>query len=629
MVSVSPGAGLERFAPVDTLIMCRFHQRFTGPVARAFLPSLLVVLVAVATVFAATPASSPGGELPLAARDRDKKKDDEKKKSADAACEAKLEEIRENFDRNRGAEIQERILQIGQFVNAPCDATVKFLAGLFDSEENAGIHMAITEVLGRIGSEKAVQVIVTEAAPALTGDSFNALAVARALENPLAGAAEQWLLLRGMRSKSLRRNKEVWERVVLAVTKFSHPQRVTVLVRELASRKTAPAVQVAILEGLESVEDKNLVAIAGKLVYSKDPTVKIAAMRLLFRQGGKKNTKIFVSGLRNADWQVRLLSLRTLAKLEHKKTIEYATHLLADRDYRVQVNAVRVLYKIAKPEVIPPLIAHMDKSSGRVKDDILDALTRLTGVDLGPAGFQWEGWWEQNAKKFKTLKPLNAEEFAELKAKAEEAGTAAYHGLRILSDRFVFIVDSSESMNEEYVPRDDRTKKKKRRTKVDPGDLKKKKLSKKIDVEKKELRKVLQGLPDGKRIDIIRFESVITDFVRDALGQGGKNLVPLTRQSRAAAVKFVDAAEAAGQTYMLKALETAFANEDVDTIYLLSDGAPTPQETAGMKVILDRVQSMNLVRAIKINTIGIDLETDTEEFMRELAEENFGVFMKR
>ena len=287
-----------------------------------------------------------------------------------------------------------------------------------------------------------------------------------------------------------------------------------------------------------------------------------------------------------------------------------------------------------------PLILHIDKASGRVKDDIVDALTRLTGKDLGPSTFQWEGWWEQKGKTIKTLTRGSAEAFSTLKEKlAEEANTVAYHGLRILSDRFIFIFDSSESMKEKYVPpeqREDNSGKpgEKGRTAVaDPLDpaskAQKDPLQTKLAVAQKNLKKVLNGLKDGKRFDIIQFESIITDFIRLKLEKEPDKLAVLNIESRQKALAFVDQARPQGQTYMLRALETAFKNEEVDTIYLLSDGAPTPPETAGMNVILERLRKLNRLRSVKINTIGFDLKQKEKEFLRTMADEHFGVFVER
>ncbi|MCH2580682.1 MAG: HEAT repeat domain-containing protein, partial [Planctomycetes bacterium] len=312
--------------------------------------------------------------------------------------------------------------------------------------------MSITQTLGRIGTEAAIRAVIGKGLPLLENNAFNITAVAQALENPIEAKAEQWLLKAGLRSASLRRNAVVWKRGVSAVADFMNPQRVAFLTREIMTSKS-PETLVVILNSLENVKDKKVVSIAGKLVKHKDPGVQVAAMSLLYNQGGSREKKLFEKGLKNRAWQVRLLSLRTLARLKHKKISDYAIAALDDPDDKVQVNAVRILLDQGGREIILPLIRHIDKARGRVKDDVVDALTRLTGKDLGPSTFQWEGWWEQKGQTVKIVARCSAEEFTRMKQKlAEETNTVSYHGLRVLSDNFIFIFDSSESMKEQYVP---------------------------------------------------------------------------------------------------------------------------------------------------------------------------------
>jgi len=98
--------------------------------------------------------------------------------------------------------------------------------------------------------------------------------------------------------------------------------------------------------------------------------------------------------------------------------------------------------------------------------------------------------------------------------------------------------------------------------------------------------------------------------------------------TRPAAFAFVDNTKPAGQTYMMNALRTAFAYQDLDTIYLLSDGAPTPS-SGSMDEILDYVRRENRLRSVRINAIGFDLDEAEKAFLRRLAGENFGVFVER
>ena len=581
------------------------------------------------------------GHLFAAQEGKGKKKDDQVKQKARTPQEI-LKVLQERMKVLRTGSIEFRISCILEFSNAPCKETVDYLSRLYSTEKNAGIHMAITQALGKIGSEAAVKVVILKGLPLLENNAFNITAIAQALENRLESKAEQWLLKSGLKAASLRRHEPVWIRVVVAVASFANSQRVTFLGRELLTSKS-PKVMVAILDALENTPDKKIVSLAGKLVNHKDPGVQVAAMSLLYNQGGSREKKLFEKGLKNRAWQVRLLSLRTLARLKHKKISDYAIAALNDPDDKVQVNAVRILLDQGGREIILPLIRHIDKARGRVKDDVIDALTRLTGKDLGPSTFQWEGWWEQKGKTVKVVARCSAEEFTKMKQKlAEETNTVAYHGLRVLSDNFIFIFDSSESMKEQYVPPEERPENRGkaggdagRTVVVDPDDPnaggrgQKEALQSKLAVAQKNLKKVLNGLKVGKRFDIIMFESIITDFIRAKLEKEPDKLAVLDLESRGKALAFVDQARPQGQTYMLKALETAFENDEVDTIYLLSDGAPTPPEKAGMNVILERMRKLNRVRSVKINTIGFDLKDKEKEFLRTLADEHFGVFVER
>jgi len=540
-------------------------------------------------------------------------------------------QLKARWDASNPEPFEERILLVHEFANARCAATVGFLSGLYASEKNPGIFMAVSQSLGKIGTEDAIQAVITKGLPLLAGDSFSVTAIADALENRLEPKAEQWVLRTGLKAPALRQHPAIWARVIRALSNFEDPQRVTALLGEIARPGIDAETIAAVLGGLESTPDRRLVAAATRFLKHAEPNVETAAMSLLLAQGGPKQQRVFESGLRSRHWQVRLLSLRTIARIEHRKTVEFAIRALDDADQRVQITAVRILLDAQSTTAILPLIRKIDRAEGRVQDDIVDALTRLTGEDFGPSTFQWEGWWQAKGSKLAAVTKLSGEDFSALKQKEQtESNTVAYYGLRILSDNFAFIFDASESMQEEYEPIETREAGRRGRTEVaKPGGPTPAAKKSKIAVAKEALKKVLHGLPVGKHFDIICFESVITDFLRDVLGRDTNALVTLDEAVRAQALGFVESFSPQGQTYLLRALEQAFANENVDTIYLLSDGAPTPAETAGMDVILARLRKINQVRCVKINTIGFHLQPDEKKFLQQVAEEHFGVFVER
>jgi HEAT repeat protein len=565
---------------------------------------------------------------------------------AELSPEEKLEVLRRLFDEDRRLPDEERVLRVYEFANAPCKKTVDFLSRLYRDERNTGIHMAATQTLGKIGSLEAIQAIIQNGLPVLSKDTYAVLSVGEALGRPLSPAAEDWFLKKGM-VPALRSQEELWTQVIQAVRRFRNPQRFALLEAELARSAVPARLQAALLAGLEgagSSRSARVTALAKNLARSGNVEVQAAALRCLFAHGGAKHRKEFEDGLRSPHWQVRAQSLALCAKLGHPKLLDHAGKLLADPEPKVQVVAVRALLRRGGIEVIPLLFRALDKSKGRVQDDIADALARLTGRDLGPSSAQWESWWIQNKNNPAELKMMGAEEFSALKAESAQQQTLVYYGLRVLSDNVAFVFDSSESMAERYEPIAEE-KKAEEETAPEgttvvrrPGGGRagaaggKKGKSEtgvpKIEVAKRELRKVIDGLEVGRRFTIVQFDSIIRDFIPDELGKEREGLERMTPEVRDRARAFIDKVGPAGLTYMLKAIESAFAYEDIETVFLLSDGAPTP-ESGSMEQILERVRELNQLRGVKINTIGFKMADDEKDFLRRLADENFGVFVER
>jgi hypothetical protein len=320
--------------------------------------------------------------------------------------------------------------------------------------------------------------------------------------------------------------------------------------------------------------------------------------------------------------------------------------LMEDPESRVRIGAVQVLVAAGGDAVMPILIKAVGKNEGRVLDDIVDALTRLTGQNFGPTAVQWESWWASNKGKAK-IERISPEEFEKLKAGDEGGGmkSQVYFGLRVISKNLAFVFDSSGSMMEGYEPPGER-KPDEPPAPADPGKTvarpakgskeakaaataaaaakaaaRKKNLTPKIEVAKRELLRVLEGLPMGVKVNILRFNSMV-DAWKPAI-------TPLDPGTRKEVTAFVKASEPAGQTNLYGALEEALKDPKLDTIYLLSDGAPTLGLYLETQDILEQVSKMNQLRKVKINTIGFNLNAEERKLMEQLAEKNYGVFLAR
>ena len=108
------------------------------------------------------------------------------------------------------------------------------------------------------------------------------------------------------------------------------------------------------------------------------------------------------------------------------------------------------------------------------------------------------------------------------------------------------------------------------------------------------------------------------------------------RKHRSDAVKFIESLNATGITVTDEALHMALGDPTVDTIYLITDGAPTHMGTRGnnlppdapelMRRILAETKAVNHLRGIRIFTLGfVDAE---EEFLQKLAADNNGRYVR-
>jgi uncharacterized protein with von Willebrand factor type A (vWA) domain len=113
-------------------------------------------------------------------------------------------------------------------------------------------------------------------------------------------------------------------------------------------------------------------------------------------------------------------------------------------------------------------------------------------------------------------------------------------------------------------------------------------------------------------------------------------LLPASKKNRASASRFVSDLQATGITVTDEALHMALTDPTVDTIYLITDGAPTHIGSQGdqlpvdsrqlMKQILEETRARNYLRGVRIFTLGfIDAE---EEFLEQLARENLGKYVR-
>jgi len=345
----------------------------------------------------------------------------------------------------------------------------------------------------------------------------------------------------------------------------------------------------------------------------------------------EKSTRIAFDTLRkmmtDTEPRVRLAVVRSLASFHRTEALETLTEYMKDPDWRVRAAAVKSIEKSGSNEAVSALIGAMAGEKGRLKDDIEEALTRLTGETHGFADV-WARWWHDVDKQIPPRGKTDGEKPITWKDKVGHG----FYGLQIRSDKILFVIDISGSMNEP-IPQ--------QKVVVTTG-MKVEDLATKgktrLEVAKNEFKRAINKVNSKSFFSIVFFNHGVQTW--------RKEMQLATPEIKRRARLDIDKVQAAGATFTLGALREAFTvagvlsragttgsgGPKVDTIVLLSDGAPTDSKIQNAKLmdpdlILNAVRDWNKTAGIVIHTIAVDV--DDNYFLRSLALQSGGKFVER
>lgn len=181
-----------------------------------------------------------------------------------------------------------------------------------------------------------------------------------------------------------------------------------------------------------------------------------------------------------------------------------------------------------------------------------------------------------------------------------DASDYDYFGISIWSKRLVFVVDRSSSMTQ-VVP-----------VRMDGEQMG---TARKIDILKRELERVVGGLPYDTMLNIVTFDANFNSWQEE--------LQPICGAGRARVVTYVRSITAGYGTNVFDSLEFVLTDPRVDTIFLLSDGRPSRGRITNPEAILQEIGRQNRVRNVTVHTIAFGAES---EFLRQLAAQNGGMY---
>lgn len=407
------------------------------------------------------------------------------------------------------------------------------------------------------------------------------------------------------------------------------------LARRLENREVAVEVKTILLDALVGVRTPRALSAMETCAEHEHPAVSLRAIELI----GDGGDPLRVRGLRvlttrsdesvvresigamgklldDEEWHSKVLQWKkdgrlgarmgaclALASSAQPDALEHLHSMLIDEDWRVRVEAIDQVTKLRELESVPVLIERMDHEEGRLYRDLILSLKLLTGIDQGQSRARWESWWKGEGANFElpTLEEAIAAQHEREARLEEDESTASFYGLNIVSSSVVFVVDVSQSM--EAPATGDRIERESTAT------------ASRMDVARDELRRVIDELRDKVIFNIILFATEV---------QAWENgLVPMSPKVRKRALDFVSEFRMGRATNTYGGLLLALEDDRVETIYLMSDGAPSAGEITVPDEIRGRIDRLNRVRKVRIHTVAIG---EASTFLRKLAEDSGGVY---
>lgn len=394
------------------------------------------------------------------------------------------------------------------------------------------------------------------------------------------------------------------------------------------------AAAAAALEGLAGLgTSEAALAISRNAFRGSNYAVERAAGAALARlKDPAARAKVYEEAKANPDYRARIVLLAVAARLarEDPRALAAVHAALKDPSKPVVLTALYWVRQLRRNESVEPLIGLLEarerKAADRPYFDALRALEELTGFQIGSAG-EWRSFWEAQKKGLSAPKISRD-------SKTGLARKSRFFTVNLDSDRVLFVIDTSWSMTkrdpyaepqpeEKQVGSRGKTVVAKPRRETGPPKAEELPLSReRLYRVKEELMRSIRELPPHVHFGVLSFNHEL------AYLWSSRTLQPAAPAAKAQAVEWVKALQANGATRTDLALAEALSIPEVDTIVLLTDGAPQDEKNQRLDIdaILRDVKERNRFVRARIETVSFLQIRDARmrRFVRDLALGNDG-----
>lgn len=345
---------------------------------------------------------------------------------------------------------------------------------------------------------------------------------------------------------------------------------------------------ISLIAGLPRSKDVD--AKLKQLMGNRDPIVAAEALRASWTyfdgKGDVRDICLQVAA-RSFDWAPRVAAITLIGKYMPDDGLGILHDNLTNPRRQVRTATFEALTFVRSKETVDRLISRLKHEQGITRHVLRACLKNLTGFDWGSKDKRWLTWWDKQRPTF-SLPPRPKGDVPVARAE----GYASYYGISIQSRRVVFVIDTSGSMNT-----------------VERG-------KSRLERAQEQLTKVINTFDSKTRFLVIAFSDDPYTYA--------DRLIRATRAERTEAGKRVKELYSEGGTNIFDSLEMAMDIPRVESIFLLSDGAPGVGRIINPDAILDEMKRMNRYARVRINTISIGGTPTMKNFMQRLAAQNYG-----
>ncbi|RKY22685.1 MAG: hypothetical protein DRQ55_00360 [Planctomycetota bacterium] len=337
------------------------------------------------------------------------------------------------------------------------------------------------------------------------------------------------------------------------------------------------------------------------------PEVRAVAISALGRAREQGALKHVIESVGDEAERVRAASAGALVRLAQRRALPLLDQLAEDSAWRVRLAVVRALRELKTRGGVELLVDMLAREPGRLREDVILSLVRLTGRNYGNHAKAWSAFLAQAPDDY--LAEGDARAMAPVAGSTQTV--AKYYGLSSQSTRFAVVTDLSTSMDH-----------------VDEGRYKDSARRSRLEVTQTELGKLLGGLDASVSVNLLTFS--------DGVEAWSSTLVPLDKRQRERALREVQGYRTRGGTNVFAALERVFdlaeasidtpgqADAAPDTIFLLTDGAPSVGPMRDVELLLEYAAERNRRAALRFHCVILTKDRLAVSFLGQLAQASGG-----